>query len=64
MAAFDSSLLGDYLLGVLTLAAFAFVLAVGLGAPPVVRAVVRNRRTRLARHQSLRTYYGRLALHH
>ncbi len=27
-------------------------------------AVVRNRRTRLDRHESRRTYYGRLALHH
>ena len=64
MAAFDSSLLGYYLLGVLALAAIGLALAVALGVPPVARAVVRNRRTRLARHQSLRTYYGRLALRH
>jgi hypothetical protein len=59
MAAFDSTLLGDYLLGVLLLAAIAFALAVGMGA----RVVTSNRRLRLARHQSMRTYYGRTALH-
>ena len=64
MAAFDSSLLGAYLFGVLALAAFALALAVGLAAPVVTRSVVRNHRTRLARHESVRTYYARLALHH
>ena len=59
MAAFDSTLLGDYLLGVLSLAAIALALAVGMGA----RVITSNRRLRLARHQSMRTYYGRTALH-
>ncbi|WP_151081524.1 hypothetical protein [Nocardioides cynanchi] len=60
MAAFDSTLLGDYLLGVLVLAAIALGLAVGMG----VQVVTSHRRVRLARHQTMRTYYGRAALHH
>jgi hypothetical protein len=60
MAASDSTQLGDYLLGVLTLAAIALALAVGV----TTRAVVSNRRVRLSRQQSMRSYYGCLALHH
>ena len=60
MAAFDSSLLGYYLFAVLALAAVSVAFALGV----VVTGVTRNRRIRLARHQSMRTYYGRLALHH
>ena len=60
MAAFDSSLLGYYLLGVLTLAAIALAFAVGV----VAEAATRNHRIRVSRHQSVRSYYGRLALHH
>lgn len=64
MDAFDGSLMGYYLLGFLTLAAFALALAVGVVAPTFVRTTVRNRRTRQARHQTMRTYYDRLPLHH
>jgi hypothetical protein len=50
-----------YLLAVFSLAALALVLSLGV----VATGVVRNRRDRLTRHQSLRAYYGpRLALHH
>ena len=53
---------------VLGLAAIAFVV-LGLVASLVatgvlVQVVVSSRRERLARHQSLRTYYGRLSLSH
>lgn len=64
MDASDGTLLGSYLFGFLALATIALVFAVGAVAPTAARATARNRRTRLARHQSLRTYYGRLALHH
>ena len=48
-------------LGFFLIAALGVVLALGV----VVESVVRNRRTRLANHQSVRRYYGaRLALHH
>jgi hypothetical protein len=60
MAAFNSTLLGYYLLGVLVLAAIALALAVGV----VVRVAVDNRRVRLSRRQSTRSYHGRPALHH
>jgi hypothetical protein len=60
MAAFDSTLIGYYLLGVLTLAAIAFALAVGVAT----RTVVSNRRVRLARQQSMRSYYSGVVLHH
>ena len=60
MAAFDSSLLGYYLFAVLALAAVSVAFALGVA----VTGVARNRRIRLARHQSMRTYYGRLALRH
>lgn len=42
------------------LAAAASVLAVGV----VADFVLRNRRTRIARHESVRTYYRGLALSH
>lgn len=42
------------------LAAVAAVVALGL----IGEFVVSNRRVRLARHQSVRAYYGGLALHH
>jgi hypothetical protein len=45
---------------VLAVAAVGVVLSLRV----VVEVAVRNRSTRLARHQSRRTYYGRLALHH
>ena len=48
------------------LVAFALVAFVGvvLAVGVVAEAVVRNRRTRLARHQSVRTYYRGLVLSH
>jgi hypothetical protein len=44
----------------LVLAAVASVVALGV----VAEFVVRNRRTRLARHQTIRTYYRGLSLSH
>jgi hypothetical protein len=52
--------LATYLTVVLVLAAASVVASLGVAA----EAVVRNRRTRLMRHESMRVYYGRLALHH
>jgi len=46
---------------VFSVAALTLVLSLGV----VTAGVVRNRRARLTRHESLRAYYGpRLALHH
>ena len=39
-------------------------LAVALSVAVVATFVLGNRRTRVARHESIRTYYGRLALSH
>jgi hypothetical protein len=60
MLSFDTTALDVYLVVAFGLAALALVLSLGVVAPEVVH----NRRIRLSRHQSLRTYYGRLALHH
>ncbi len=60
MAAFDSSSLDLYLVVVFAIALLGALLSVGV----LARVVVSNRQVRLARHQSRRTYYGRLALHH
>jgi hypothetical protein len=60
MVAYDTTQLHVFLIGVFALAALALVLSLGV----VAEAVVSTRRDRLARHQSMRTYYGRLALHH
>lgn len=60
MLSFDTTAMNAYLIGVFTIAAISLVLSLGLTATEVVR----NRRTRLARHQSRRAYYGHLALHH
>ena len=60
MLSFDTTAINAYLIGVFTLAAIALVLSLGV----VATTVVRNRRIRLTRHQSLRSYYGGLALHH
>lgn len=45
---------------------FAVVVVVGiaLAVVGVTDFVVSNRRTRVARHESIRTYYGRLTLSH
>jgi len=60
MMSFDSSLVNAFLVAVFSLAGVALVLSLGV----LGTEVVRNRRLRLSSHQSLRTYYGRLALHH
>jgi len=52
--------LATYLTVVLVLAAASIVASLTV----VAEAVVRNRRTRLSRHESMRAYYVRLALHH
>jgi hypothetical protein len=57
---FDTSLINAFVIAVFSVAALALVLSIGV----VGTVVVRNRRLRLSRQQSLRTYYGRLALHH
>lgn len=48
------------------LVGFAVVVVVGiaLAVVGVTDFVVSNRRTRVARHESIRTYYGRLTLSH
>ena len=58
MLSFDTTTLDVYLVVAFGLAALALVLSLGV----VATEVVHNRRIRLSRHQSLRTYYGRLAL--
>ena len=60
MLSFDTTTMNVYLIAVFTIAAIALVLSVGV----VSSEVGRNRRIRLTRHQSVRTYYGHLALHH
>jgi hypothetical protein len=49
-----------YLTVFFALAAVSIGASVGVAA----EALVRNRRARLTRHESMRVYYGRLALHH
>ena len=60
MVSYDTTQIALYLSLVLTAAAVGLTLVAGV----LAAAVVRNRRTRLTRHESLRTYYGRLAFHH
>ena len=60
MLSFDTTTLDVYLVVAFGLAALALVLSLGV----VATEVARNRRIRLSRRQSLRTYYGRLALSH
>lgn len=60
MLSFDTTALDVYLVVAFGLAALALVLSLGV----VTTEVVHNRHVRLSRRQSLRTYYGRLALHH
>jgi len=58
---FDTTLLGTYLTVVLGIAVVAAVAV----AATVTQVVLRSRHARLARHESLRAFYGpRLALHH
>ena len=60
MVSYDTAQISLYLALVLTLATVGVVLTLGV----LAEAVVRNRRVRVSRHESLRTYYGRLAFHH
>ena len=60
MVSYDTTQIALYLSLVLALAAVGFSLTVGV----LAEAVVRNHRERISRHESRRTYYGRLALHH
>ncbi|MCW2791991.1 MAG: hypothetical protein JWO76_1089 [Nocardioides sp.] len=60
MVDFDPTTLGYFIYAVFAVAAIGAV--VGLGA--VAEFVVSNRRTRVARHQSVRAYYRGLALSH
>ena len=59
MLSFDTTAMNVFLIGVFTIAAVALVLSLGVATTEVVR----HRRIRLTRHQSLRAYYGHLALH-
>ena len=60
MLFFDTTAMNVYVIGVFTIAAIALVLSLGV----VATDVARHRRLRLTRHESLRSYYGHLALHH
>ena len=60
MASFDTTQIALYLSLVLTVAAMGLTLVLGV----LAESVVRDRRTRRTRLESLRAYYGRLALHH
>jgi hypothetical protein len=60
MSLFDTGLITTFAVLVVSLAAVALVLSLGV----VATTVLRNRQVRLSRHQSRRTYYGRMALHH
>lgn len=60
MVALDSTQLAVFLIGFFTVTAFAAL----LGLATVGGLVARSRGDRLARHETVRTYYGRLALHH
>jgi hypothetical protein len=60
MLSFDTAAMNAYLIGVFAITAIALVLSLGV----VTTGIVRNRRVRLGRQQSMRPYYGRLALHH
>jgi RNase P protein component len=60
MVSYDTTQIALYLSLVLAVAAIGLTLTAGV----LAEAVVRNRRTRLSRHESLRSYYGHLAFHH
>lgn len=57
---FDTTQITLFVTLVLTVSAIGGVLSLGV----IAHAVVTHRGERLARGQSMRTYYGRLALHH
>jgi hypothetical protein len=60
MVFFDSTQIALYLSLVLLIAAIGISLTLGT----VAVAVVRNRDARLARDESMRSYYGRIVFHH
>jgi hypothetical protein len=57
---YDTTQIALLLTLVLTVAAVGITLTAGM----LAEAVVRNRRVRVTRHESMRTYYGRVVLHH
>lgn len=60
MVNFDPTTMGHWIIGFFVVAAFGTVVAVAA----LAEFVVSNRRTRVAHHQSVRTYYRGLALSH
>jgi hypothetical protein len=60
MVSYDSTQIALYLSLVLLIAAIGISLTLGT----VAVAVVRNRDARLARDESMRSYYGRIVFHH
>jgi hypothetical protein len=60
MVSYDATQIALFLGLVLTVAAVGIVLT----AAVVAEAVARKRRVRVSRHESMRTYYGRIAFHH
>lgn len=60
MVNFDATTLTAWLVGFFVLAAVGAV----TGLATMAALAVSNRRVRVARHEGLRTYYGRLVLSH
>jgi hypothetical protein len=60
MVSYDTTQISIFLALVLTMAAVGITLTVGV----LAEAIVRNRRVRVSRHESMRTYYGRVVFHH
>jgi hypothetical protein len=60
MVSYDTTQISIFLALVLTVATVGIALIAGV----LAEAIVRNRRVRVSRHESMRTYYGRLVLHH
>jgi hypothetical protein len=60
MVSYDTTQIALLVALVLAVAALGIVLTAGV----LAEAVVHNRRTRRSRHESIRTYYRTLALHH
>jgi CHASE1-domain containing sensor protein len=60
MVSYDTTQISIFLALFLTVATVGIALIAGV----LAEAIVRNRRVRVSRHESMRTYYGRLVLHH
>jgi hypothetical protein len=60
MVSYDTTQISIFLALVLTMAAVGIALTAGV----LTEAIVRNRRLRVSRHESMRTYYGRVVFHH